>query len=68
MSKTNKKEFQNDPLWSRQHVADYLGVHLTTVRRLGYSGALPMVRVAGAVRVRRSAVEAYVDAQDEGAA
>lgn len=65
---SKKDKFKDDPLWSREQTAAYLGVHKATVKRLGYAGILPTVRVAGVVRVRRSAVEAYLASQSGGAA
>lgn len=56
----SKEKFKNDPLWSRQVAADYLGLSLASVKRMDYDGTLPTIRVRGVVRVRRSAVEAYL--------
>lgn len=43
-----------------EDVSDALGVSVPTVKRLVRAGSLPAVKVAGATRVRRCDLEAYV--------
>jgi excisionase family DNA binding protein len=40
-------------------VAEHWGVSTRTVRRLVDSGALPVLRIGGAVRLTRQAIEVY---------
>lgn len=61
MPKEDEQQFKDDPLWTREQMADYCHVSTTTVRRLQAEGTLPVVRIRGAVRVRRSVVEAYLE-------
>jgi excisionase family DNA binding protein len=42
-----------------EEVADYLRVHLTTVRRWCREGQLPALRVGRTVRVRRADLDAW---------
>lgn len=48
------------PFLSRQQVAPYLGVSLSTVARIIRDGALPVVRVRGQVRISREALADYL--------
>lgn len=51
-------------LLDTEDVSDALGVSVPTVKRLIRGGALPAVKVAGATRVRRADLEAYVAGLD----
>ncbi|MGY1857524.1 helix-turn-helix domain-containing protein [Modestobacter sp. SYSU DS0290] len=63
MPTTSTKPRADDPLWSDERAAEYLGVSRVTVRRMRAAGDLPTVKVRGAARTPRSAVLAYVARQ-----
>jgi excisionase family DNA binding protein len=63
MPSSSTKARADDPLWSDERTAEYLGVSRVTVRRMRAAGDLPTVKVRGAARTPRSAVLAYVAAQ-----
>ena len=50
-------------LYTVQEVANLLGVHAETVRRLIHSGGLPAVRVGRVLRVEEEALERYLARQ-----
>lgn len=56
-----------DALLTKQEVADMLGVKLRWVERAIGSGELPYVKVGKLVRIKRSDVLAYIDAQTRSA-
>ncbi len=56
-----------DPLLTADDVAEYLGVSLRFVRHEIAAGSLPAVRLGSLVKVRRSAVEAYLSANTTAA-
>jgi excisionase family DNA binding protein len=51
------------PLYSVREVADELGVHPETVRRLIHEGRLDAVRVGRLLRVPRESLEVLLDDQ-----
>ena len=55
-------------LLTKPDAAQALGVSVRTVDRLVSSGALPLVKVAGAARIRRSDLDDYVNHLAPGAA
>jgi excisionase family DNA binding protein len=54
---------QPDSLVSVREVADQLGVHPETIRRLIHDGRLDAVRVGRVLRVHREAVEKFLARQ-----
>jgi excisionase family DNA binding protein len=52
----------NDPLLTKPQVAEALGVSERWVKRALEEGRFPKVKVGKLVRVRRSDVEAYIEA------
>ena len=54
---------QPDSLVSVRDVADQLGVHPETIRRLIHDGRLDAVRVGRVLRVHREAVEKFLARQ-----
>ena len=56
-------EQQPDSLVSVRDVADQLGVHPETIRRLIHDGRLDAVRVGRVLRVHRDAVESFLARQ-----
>jgi excisionase family DNA binding protein len=55
---------QNDlSLYSVREVADRLGVHPETIRRLIHDGRLEAVRVGRALRVAPAALEGFLERQ-----
>ena len=57
---------EGDPppgLFSVRQVADRLGVHPETIRRLIHAGRLDAVRVGRVLRVEAASVATYVDRQ-----
>jgi excisionase family DNA binding protein len=57
------QETNEAPLFSVRQVADTLGVHPETIRRLIHDGRLDAVRVGRVLRIDRAAVSAFVDRQ-----
>lgn len=53
----------DDPLLTKEEVADLLGVTKRWVNRAVAERRFPIVKVGKLVRVRRSAVTAYIEAQ-----
>ena len=51
------------PLYSVREVADQLGVHPETIRRLIHEGRLEAVRVGRLLRVPKDALDTLLDAQ-----
>ena len=49
-----------DSLLTRAQVAELLAVSVTTVRRLGYDGSLPIARVGNSVRIRTSDLHHFI--------
>ena len=60
---------ENPGLLTAAEAAEYLGLKLSTVRRLTYTRALPVVRPTGkrAVRYRLSELEALLRARSQAA-
>ena len=56
-------EHQPDSLVSVRDVADQLGVHPETIRRLIHDGRLDAVRVGRVLRVHRDAVDTFLARQ-----
>ena len=55
---------QTHTLLREQEVADFLNLKVATLRRWRWSGdGPPFIKLNGAVRYRRSDLEAYIDAQ-----
>ncbi len=52
------------PLLTRPQAARVLSVGLRTLDHLLASGDLPVVRIRGAVRIRYSAIESFLDARE----
>ncbi|MFI2795168.1 helix-turn-helix transcriptional regulator [Haloferula sp. A504] len=52
------------PLLRRPQVAELLNVSIRTVDYLLAAGELPCIRIGRSVRVRRSAVEFFVEARE----
>ena len=53
-----------DPLHRENWAADFLDVKVTTLRKWRWSGeGPPFIKLNGAVRYRRSDLEAYIEAQ-----
>jgi excisionase family DNA binding protein len=53
-------EHENEALYTVRQVADRLGVHPETIRRLIHDGRLDAVRVGRVLRVHRQAVDAFL--------
>lgn len=52
-----------DALLSVREVADALGVHPETIRRLIHDGRLDAIRVGRVLRVRRPELERFLESQ-----
>ena len=47
-----------DPIWlSARQVASLLGISTEQVRRLSRTGAIPSIKIGGALRFKRSVIE-----------
>lgn len=55
-----------DPLLTVAQAAAYASVSTVTVYRLTSEEALPVVRIGRAVRIRRSALDAFLTAAERG--
>jgi excisionase family DNA binding protein len=49
-----------------KEAADLLGVSSDTISRMTRSGEIPVIRLRGAVRIPRRALEAWLDEQSKG--
>lgn len=54
---------ERGPLYSVREVADRLGVHPETIRRLIHEGRLDAVRVGRALRVEPSSLDGFLERQ-----
>jgi len=48
-------------LITAQQAADYLGVKLSTIRKWGANGYVPRIKIGGAVRFDRDALDEWVE-------
>ena len=63
LSRVSSADQQPDTLVSVREVADQLGVHPETIRRLIHDGRLDAVRVGRVLRVHRDAVDRFLARQ-----
>jgi len=50
----------NDTMLSRNEAAEYIGVHLNTIKKLMYEGDIEYIKIGKAVRIRKSEIDEYL--------